>query len=465
VNRKKAIIIGSGVGGSGVGALLASEGNFEVTLVERSNLIGGRFAGLHKDGFQLDVGCHMLANCEKGTLGKILSQCGSPDYVEWRYARKPSPIISFCGERVKFPFEAHKMGFSPTDIEHFMEFHNAISAMSPADCDRHMDISVRDFVSRYIDKELVRSIVAFFAAIYFVAADDQVPVGEYALCQNEMNTNKALGYPVGGTGAIPEAYCRIIRENGGQVTTGKGVKRILIENGRAKGVRLVDDVVIDGDLVISNASIKDTVLTLVGEDAYPSDFVERVSSYQYSLNTHAIKIALNEPISEESMIFYIGYDDLQAVKRSMAEGTPLPERGAHLMIPVVSNLDPALAPEGRQIMIAGGGGHRPIDAPPEDWKKWDEELMATVKNVFPGIEDHILWTVSHNASRINSMFGEEGSVIGVAQTIGQVGADRPPIVDPFINGLFHCSADTGQHGIGGELAADSALRLYEVLVG
>jgi phytoene dehydrogenase-like protein len=141
----------------------------------------------------------------------------------------------------------------------------------------------------------------------------------------------------------------------------------------------------------------------------------------------------------------------------------LPEKGAHLMIPVVSNLDPTSGPEGRQIMIAGGGGHRPIDAPPGDWRKWDEELMETVKKVFPGIEDHILWTVSHNASRIHSMFGEDGSVIGVAQTIGQVGADRPPIVDPFIHGLFHCSADTGQHGIGGELAADAALRLFELL--
>ena len=62
MRRRKAVIIGSGVGGSGVGALLASEGNFEVTLVEKSNLIGGRFAGLQKDGFHLDVGCHMLAN-------------------------------------------------------------------------------------------------------------------------------------------------------------------------------------------------------------------------------------------------------------------------------------------------------------------------------------------------------------------------------------------------------------------
>jgi phytoene dehydrogenase-like protein len=55
-------------------------------------------------------------------------------------------------------------------------------------------------------------------------------------------------------------------------------------------------------------------------------------------------------------------------------------------------------------------------------------------------------------------------VIGIGQKLGQVGADRPAIEDPEIGNLYHCSADTGMHGIGGELAADSALRLYRMLV-
>ena len=55
-------------------------------------------------------------------------------------------------------------------------------------------------------------------------------------------------------------------------------------------------------------------------------------------------------------------------------------------------------------------------------------------------------------------------MIGIAQKLGQVGENRPPIQDPEIGNLYHCSADTGMHGIGGELAADSALRLYDMLV-
>ena len=56
-------------------------------------------------------------------------------------------------------------------------------------------------------------------------------------------------------------------------------------------------------------------------------------------------------------------------------------------------------------------------------------------------------------------------MIGIAQKLGQVGENRPPIEDPEIENLYHCSADTSMHGIGGELAAASALRLYGMLAG
>ena len=63
------------------------------------------------------------------------------------------------------------------------------------------------------------------------------------------------------------------------------------------------------------------------------------------------------------------------------------------------------------------------------------------------------------------MARKKAAVIGIAQKIGQVGANRPCIPDPEIRNLYHCRADTGMHGIGGELAADSALRLHEMLLG
>lgn len=463
MGSKHAVIIGSGIGGSAIGALLASQLGYKITLIEKSNLIGGRFAGFEKDGFKTDFGCHMLANSDKGKLGQVLDICGCSDYVKWSYCRNPSPVINFKGEMVKFPFEAKKMGFTDKDLEQFLRFHQKISSMTPEECEQNMDVSIREFVTRYVDNELAQSIVGLFSAIYFVARDDEVPVGEYALCQNEIAQKKALGYPVGGTMVVPEAYCRIIEESRGTIIKGTSVERILVENGRAKGVVLTDNTEIEADMVISNAGIKDTVLYMGQADTYPDEFITKIKNYKYSYNTHTIKIALDKKISDDSMVFFIGHDNLTEVERQMEEGGELPDLAPHLMVPIISNIDPESAPEGKQLIIAGGSSKRHYSEKPEVWEHWDNAVMASLKKIYPDIEDHILWKVTTNAANMNSMFGEDGCVIGVSQIIGQVGEDRPPIIDPYINSLYHCSADSGVHGIGGELAADAALRLFDHL--
>jgi phytoene dehydrogenase-like protein len=47
------VIIGSGVGGTAVGALLASK-NLNTLLIEKNEIIGGRCSTYEKDGFKID---------------------------------------------------------------------------------------------------------------------------------------------------------------------------------------------------------------------------------------------------------------------------------------------------------------------------------------------------------------------------------------------------------------------------
>ncbi len=173
---KRVIVIGSGVGGSAVGALLAHTGRFNVTLIEKSQWIGGRFATCDKEGFRLDVGCHMLANCDKGPFGRALDVCGCPDYVQWRYARKPSPVVFFNGQRIKFPFEAYKMGFSREEFGNFMRFYADLAQLSEEDCRKRDRVSISDYVSRYVNSDLARGLVGYFSSIYFVTRDDETPI-------------------------------------------------------------------------------------------------------------------------------------------------------------------------------------------------------------------------------------------------------------------------------------------------
>ena len=167
---------------------------------------------------------------------------------------------------------------------------------------------------------------------------------------------------------------------------------------------------------------------------------------------------------KEGFRLEIGTDDLMALEEELTSGR-IPDEMEYMMVPIVSNVDPTACPEGRQLIIAGTGTGEPGKPLPRDREKWAQAYLKGLEHVFPGIGEHVLWAAYTSPEDINNLFGEEGNVIGIGQKLGQVGEDRPPIGDPEIENLYHCSADTGMHGIGGELAADSALRLYRMLVG
>ncbi len=87
---KKIAIVGSGIGGSGIGALLSTEKKYDIVVLEKSNLIGGRCASYKRTDKQgrewiFDVGCHTFSTCDKGPLGEILRRCGKENAVKWIY--------------------------------------------------------------------------------------------------------------------------------------------------------------------------------------------------------------------------------------------------------------------------------------------------------------------------------------------------------------------------------------------
>jgi phytoene dehydrogenase-like protein len=463
MSKKRVVIIGSGIGGSAVGALLAHTGAYEVSLYESNKLIGGRFASYVKEGFKIDIGCHLIANCDKGALGEILNRVGRPDWVRWHYAAKPAPSINFKGKRVRFPKEIEALGLPPDEVGKILEFYGKAMSIPAEEYDAWDKQTVYSLMQEYTKNETVRAVFGLLSGVFFVISDKETPVGEYALCSKQMLMNRSTGYPAGGTGSVPEAYVKSIRTDGGQVFLSTPVKSIAVENGEARGIILENGKKVEADIVISNAGNKPTVNFLVGREHYRAPVLERLDKYEYSKCVSMMRIALKQPISDEKMVMSISRDDLSVLEQERRDGI-IADVLTDVMAPVVSNLDPTACPEGRQLIIAGGGTHPMPEKPDSAWfKKLENSMFNAVKIAYPGIEKHIMWTSFTTSREIDNMFGEGGNVIGIAQKVGQVGPDRPFLTDPCVKNLYHCSADSGMHGIGGELAADSALRLFELL--
>jgi phytoene dehydrogenase-like protein len=82
----------------------------------------------------------------------------------------------------------------------------------------------------------------------------------------------------GGTEAITTALVAAVRARGGEVRTGAPVEQIVVENQRARGVRLVSGEEIRAGTVISSADPRRTLLGLVGAAELPPEFVWQTQS-------------------------------------------------------------------------------------------------------------------------------------------------------------------------------------------
>jgi all-trans-retinol 13,14-reductase len=80
----------------------------------------------------------------------------------------------------------------------------------------------------------------------------RVPFTTHALTMNAYR--HGAFYPVGGPGQIVESIVPLIEQAGGQVAVSSGVDHILIENGRAVGVKLENGEELRSKIVVSDAS-------------------------------------------------------------------------------------------------------------------------------------------------------------------------------------------------------------------
>ena len=104
----KIIIIGSGIGGSGIGALLAHKTKSEIILFEQNTIIGGRCGSYNKKDangrdWRMDIGCHIISNCEKGPLGEIIDRSGQT--LHWAHTQNPGPRINIMGNWISYSGE------------------------------------------------------------------------------------------------------------------------------------------------------------------------------------------------------------------------------------------------------------------------------------------------------------------------------------------------------------------------
>ncbi len=282
----------------------------------------------------------------------------------------------------------------------------------------------------------------------------------------------AVGWPSpeGGAGRLAAALVGYLRSLGGDTRTGTRVARVLVADGRVRGVALADGTLISAPLVIADVT-PHGLLALAG-DALPASYVGRMARYRYGPETVKLDWALAGPIpwmAEEprraGTVHVIGLPDEALLSSRQIGAGALPEIPP-LLLGQQSLADPTRAPAGKHTGWAYTHTPRGYRWDAGELDRHVERMEAHVERFAPGFRErilarHVISPVGFEARDANLVGGDVG---GGGYALDQLVFRPIPALSPYrtpLRGLYIASASTfpggAVHGVAGRAAARLAL--------
>ncbi|XP_031127393.1 prolycopene isomerase, chloroplastic isoform X1 [Ipomoea triloba] len=192
-----------------------------------------------------------------------------------------------------------------------------------------------------------------------------------------------LEYPLHGSGAIVDALVRGLQKFGGRISLKSHVENIVVENGRATGVKLRSGQFVRAKkAVVSNASMWDT-LNLLPKDVVPKTYQDRIKNTPQCESFMHLHLGFNaEGIRDDLGIHHIVVNDWE---------TGVDADQNVVLISVPSVLSPNLAPPGKHILHAYTPGTEPF----EIWEGLDRK-SSEYKNL-KAERSEVMWKAVERA--------------------------------------------------------------------
>jgi beta-carotene ketolase (CrtO type) len=181
-----------------------------------------------------------------------------------------------------------------------------------------------------------------------------------------MRHHPGMARPVGGTGALVTAILKLVNSLGGKVLTEQTVEKILVDDGKAVGVRVQGGTEYRAKQgVISNIDAKRLFLNLVDSsdmDAADPTLRDRLERRIINNNETILKIdcALSEPLRFEHHNHQDPYligsvliaDSVKQVETAHSDPTigKIPDSDPSMYVVMPTMLDPTMAPEGKHTL-------------------------------------------------------------------------------------------------------------------
>ena len=271
------VVIGAGIGGLMTAAGLARAGK-KVLVLEQLGFIGGKYTHLMYEDYAITTAAWTCPG-PKSRIGKLCAKLEAP--IEWVTIhdvkkRGEHWVITKDGKRFGSTDEAQEALVG--GAKGMAKVYQWIADMYDPQVSYLDDMTARQYIDQYFPgnaayMKYVETIITYCFASQTV---DTFSANETKRAIVDALEQMAVwGTAVGGTAAIVDGLESVIRQHGGEIVTRTRVESILLEEGRAVGVKLKDGRRIKAGVVIHNAGIH-RLIQLVGEQNLPKEYVNHL---------------------------------------------------------------------------------------------------------------------------------------------------------------------------------------------
>ena len=413
-NNYDAIVIGSGIGGLVTATQLAAKGA-NVLVLERYIIPGGSAGYFEREGYRFDVGASMIFGFGKQGTTNLLTRALEavnvsietiPDPVQVHYHLPDGLEIKVHRDYEKFLQELiDRFPHEEKGIRRFYgecwQVFNCLNSMEllsleelgylmrvfwqkPFSClglVKYLPQNAGDIARRYISDRKLLKFIDMECFIWSVMPASHTPMINAGMVFSDRHYG-GINYPKGGVGQIAQKLVDGLEKAGGEIQYKARVTQILLEKGKAVGVKLANDQEYYAKRIISNATRWDTFEKLLPPEQMPA--AEKRWQKRYKKSPSFLSLHLGV----KADVLPCGTECHQVIAETWST-VEEPEGTIFVSIPTL--LDPDLAPEGYHII------HTFTPSWMEDWQGLSpqeyedkkeaaaEKLIHRLETIFPNL--------------------------------------------------------------------------------
>jgi len=450
----KVLIIGAGIAGLCTGVYLRKSG-FDTEIIEMHDIPGGLATAWERKGYTFETCVHWLLGSKEGELLhrqwqeifpiEKLKFYEDETYHRWEYGDKTLTVYRNSDRTrrellAKIPEDAAAIEELCLTVKKLSKFTFPLGMKFPQILSwvvksipyfiimgKLNKITCGDYAQRFKNPLLTRlfkgeledaaSTVIFFSLAWMESGN--------------------AGYPIGGSlkmiGMIEDNYKKL----GGQIQYEKKVEKIIVENGKAVGVRLTDGTEMKADIVISAADGHTTLYKMLeGKYLHPKH-KKAYETYKPFPSYIQVSLGIDHHFKDEPTIMTLGLEKEMVID---------PASKIDDFTVRIFHFDPSMAPAGKTSLV--------IFIPTYNDKYWVEfrqknkraydrekkriaqEIIAAIEKRFPAAKDKVeVADVSTPATVIRYTGNYRGSMEGWLPT-PQTGFGELPNTVPGLKNFY-----------------------------